>query len=708
MSIRFSLALAILLVGRNPTVWATSATNSPSAGMPGHTLTLATGNERGVYYAFGHAISNAAAKDGLTIQVLASKGSVENLEWLIAGQVDLCLAQSDVAYDCFRGVGQFNKPATNLIALAPIYTEVVHILVRSRLKVKRIQDFAGKRVALGPQGSGTEGVARHLLDAAGISISEIQPLYIDLAASLDSLRQDEVDIVFFMSGYPSEAIESTLKSGDAWLFEPNMDVCERLVSDNSCFVVSTIPRLTYSGQYEDDLTIGIRALILGRSDSGEHISYAIAKAVEACHREGSEQFRIPKADAHWDMATVVPLAPGAIRYFEETGLVRQLAVKQRVGYVFGILIVVGAILVLARFRHARRRVNSDGAAIGLAACFLLLVWAIGSFVLYHAERKINDSYGTLFLSFWSSLINWLNFGTKEPYTLLGRITATVMMGLGAGGVLWFAKNVWKGITRMHTKHSDHYVIINWNPKGHRLLQQLRSSDFRERRDIVVILGTSPVDGSELLDGDGVTYIKEDGLTEDALTRAWIKDAYSVIILADESGDAAAADAKTILAILAVRQLPGKDDRQVPIIAEIRSPQKMKLAKYVGVLENGSVEVVSSDHLGADLLCQAAVNPGVTHVYEDLLSFGKDSQEIYAQKIPPGLAGRSFTDIRRHALDGSGKKTSVIPLGIKRGDVTHLNPPETEISSLQADDVLFAVCDNAEALKQLLENAARAG
>ena len=706
MIIRRWLALVLLLGARNAPVMAMSETNVPDEPSVGRTLTLATGNDLGIYYTFGQTISNVAARDGLSVQVLVTKGSVENLERLVAGQVDLCLAQSDVAYDCFHGLGHFDKPATNLIAIAPLYTEAVHILVRSHLQLKRIQDVSGKRVALGPPGSGTEVVARRLLDAAGISISEIQAVHMDLAASLLALGQDQVDVVFVTSGYPSEAVASVLRSGDAWLYEPNIDVCERLVAEAPYFVMSTIPRLTYPGQYDDVDTIGIRALLLGRSDSGERVSHAIAKAVAASRRDNSGRFNLPKDDAGWEMETVVPLGTGAVDYYEETGLVRRLAMKKWIGWGFGVLLMAGVILLLVRFRDIRRRARSDGAAIGIAACFLLTVWAVGSFVLYYAEHKINDSYGTVFLSFWATLINWMNFGTKEPYTLVGRITATVMLVLGAGGVFWFGKNVWRGIKRMKTKYSDHYVIVNWSPKGPTLLRQLRNDDFSKKRDIVVILKVSTDDGQTFFDGEGVTYIKAGGVNEEALTSACVKDAHSVIILADETGEAEAADAKTILVILAVRQLRGQDGHPVPIVAEIRDPEKVNLANYVGVLGNGSVEVVSSEYLGANLLCQAAVSPGVTHVYEDLLTFGKDTNEIYAMKILGELVGRSFSDICRCASAGRGKEVAVIPIGIRRANDTYLNPQDKELGPLEAGDTLFAICDNVAALEGLMKDAAR--
>ena len=707
MRMRYLLALIILLTGSKSAVLATNEINSLGRTMMGRTLSLATGNEGANYYAFGLAISNSAATEGLAIEVMASKGSVENLQRLTAGQIDLCLAQSDIAFNCYKGRGQFNKPTTNLIAIAPIYTEVVHIMVRKRLQVRRIQDFSGKRVALGEQGSGTEVISRRVLDAAGISISEIQPFYLDLVSALDALKKDSVDIVFVASGYPLEALESVLKSEEAWLYEPNIDVCERLVSEDPCFVISTIPQLTYPGQYEDVSTIGIRALLLGRSDSKESVSHALAKAVATCRNGTNGRYRLPKADTGWNMGTVVPLGLGALRYYEETGVVRRIAIKKCMGYVIGFLIVIGLILVLARFREIRRRARSDGAAIALAASFLFAVWGIGSFVLFIAEHKINDSYGTFYLSLWATLINWMNFGTKEPYTLGGRVAATIMLVLGAGGVYWFGRNVWKGLKRMKPKYRDHYVVINWGTKGSTLLKQLRNDDFKNKRDIVVVLNVSPEDASKFLDGDGVAYLNG-GVTKATMTDAGVPSAHSVIILADEAGSPEASDAKTILAILAVRQQPGENGLPVPIVAEIRDPEKVNLANYAGVLDNGSVEVVSSEKLGASLLCQAAVTPGVTHLYEDLLSFAEDSNEIYGREVSPKMAGNRFSDICRFAMEGRGKAGGIIPVGIKRGKDTYLNPSDEKIGPIQAGDTLFAICDNAEGLDRLMKDVVRGG
>jgi hypothetical protein len=306
------------------------------------------------------------------------------------------------------------------------------------------------------------------------------------------------------------------------------------------------------------------------------------------------------------------------------------------------------------------------------------------------------------------LINWFNFGTKEPYTLLGRITSTVMMGLGAGGAILVTKHVWKGIKRMKSRFSEHYVIINWNSKGFWLLEQLNNEDLKgDKRKVVVILGAATGHAASFVDGEQTTYIRENGVTGKALEQACVEDAHSVIILADESGETEAADAKTILAILAIRRLQKNGGCPVPIVAEIRDPDKVTLAHYVGVLEEGSVEVVSSAHLGANLLCQAAVTPGLTRVYGDLLSFTEHSNEIYARPIPCELVGRQFSDLCIRASDNRGQDTPVIPMGVKRGNDVFLNPTDLEIRGFVAGDAVFAICENSAALELLMKKVARA-
>ena len=85
-------------------------------------------------------------REGITLEVRATKGSVENLALLSKGEVALALVQGGV-----DGGGS----ASALTSLGSVYYEPLWLFHRRDLVVKRLSDLAGARLAVGPQGSGT-------------------------------------------------------------------------------------------------------------------------------------------------------------------------------------------------------------------------------------------------------------------------------------------------------------------------------------------------------------------------------------------------------------------------------------------------------------------------------------------------------------------------------------------------------------------------
>ncbi|NOZ69992.1 MAG: TAXI family TRAP transporter solute-binding subunit [Deferribacteres bacterium] len=107
------------------------------------TVNLATGSKKGVYFPIGKGIAEVANEANIKINVLNSEGSIENLKWLASGKVQLCLAQSDTVYNAYNGLNRFSNRNTNIRAIASLYTEAVHILIRRPLYIKKIGDFRG-------------------------------------------------------------------------------------------------------------------------------------------------------------------------------------------------------------------------------------------------------------------------------------------------------------------------------------------------------------------------------------------------------------------------------------------------------------------------------------------------------------------------------------------------------------------------------------
>jgi voltage-gated potassium channel len=306
------------------------------------------------------------------------------------------------------------------------------------------------------------------------------------------------------------------------------------------------------------------------------------------------------------------------------------------------------------------------------------------------------------------LINWINFGAKEPYTFTGRTTAIIMTILGVGGIGWFTAQIASifvhkkliGGRRMIEKLKDHYVIINWNDKGYGIIDQLHHPDIGERKPILVVteLKESPVPMK--YEYEDVYHISDSTINEVLLKKANVHRAYSVIILADKLDSFDAVDAKTILIILAIRKICEIEKKQVPIIAEILQPQKVELAEYAGVFGDSCVEIVSSQHVAQNLLAQVAVNPGLTKIYEDLLTFGKNTSEIYSWRIPSKFIGKTINEFFKWIIDLRDKNTYIIPLAISRNKRIYVNPSNSDANSIEEGDTLFAICDTKDDFKNL--------
>lgn len=137
---------------------------------PPRVITIATGAENGAYHAFAQQYAHVLAGDGITLEVIPTAGTVDNLELLKRGEVSLALVQGGSASEADRA---------NLQSLGSLFLEAVWVFTPRTLPIRRLNELAGKRVAVGPIGSGTQLLATQLLGANGVSTSNATFVHID-------------------------------------------------------------------------------------------------------------------------------------------------------------------------------------------------------------------------------------------------------------------------------------------------------------------------------------------------------------------------------------------------------------------------------------------------------------------------------------------------------------------------------------------------
>lgn len=182
---------------------------------PPRSLSMTTGGESGSYYQFGLALKERLAEDGLTLNVLTSSGSVENLQRLTdgSGEVQLGLIQSGTTslIDSQR--------TEQLEALGAIYHEPLWLFQRRSAGITQLSDLHGRQVSVGSAGSGTWAVVRSIFNLFGEQTGEEdikRGNWHQLAAkaSAKALHAGELDAAFFVLPVSNEIVRQLLADAD--------------------------------------------------------------------------------------------------------------------------------------------------------------------------------------------------------------------------------------------------------------------------------------------------------------------------------------------------------------------------------------------------------------------------------------------------------------------------------------------------------------
>ncbi len=166
-------------------------------------IRLAAGDPGGLYLAFAELLATQvrARYPGLVVDVLPTEGSVENLALLRSGAADLGLALADVA-ERDRATGPVGTAPS---AIARVYENYLQVIVRESTGAHDISELAGKRISIGPNGSGGAATSRVLFAAAGLD-GRIELEALRLKDALARLADGGLDALIWSGGVPTPAI----------------------------------------------------------------------------------------------------------------------------------------------------------------------------------------------------------------------------------------------------------------------------------------------------------------------------------------------------------------------------------------------------------------------------------------------------------------------------------------------------------------------
>ena len=170
--------------------------------LPRH-LVVATGRSDGAYYQFAEQYRARFAREGIDLEIRETSGSVENIALLKDPRsgVDLAFVQG--------GTGAAG-PADSLRSLASLYFEPLWVFTPAARGPTDLRELHGRRLAVGPDGSGTRAVALTLLAAHGIDGKSARLSPLTGLDAVRALRHHEVDVVFLVAAPGSPTVTEML------------------------------------------------------------------------------------------------------------------------------------------------------------------------------------------------------------------------------------------------------------------------------------------------------------------------------------------------------------------------------------------------------------------------------------------------------------------------------------------------------------------
>jgi voltage-gated potassium channel len=327
---------------------------------------------------------------------------------------------------------------------------------------------------------------------------------------------------------------------------------------------------------------------------------------------------------------------------------------------------------------------------------VVLAWLLGATALYFAERGANPNFAIWGDALWNVWVLLFSGLDQAPKTVVGRLFTMVILVMGVGAAGLFTASVASLLVEHYLRRrdvstfemEDHLVLCNWSPRGLAWIHEVHAKSVHDKRSVVIIHDAT--DDIELPDKqddaafNDVYIVKGDPTSEVVLRRAKVPTAHSVVILTDER-EGKHADGKSVLTCIAIRSIC-RGERQPNISTECRnSNNRHHLQKA------GADEIISSDELGLRLLARSALFHGMTRVYQELLTVGRDANEMYLLPAPEGLVGKDFVELTGMFARHRGDRKSCLLIGIQRGEEMHLNPIGGEAGPLNRDDQLILLC-----------------
>ena len=252
---------------------------------PPSKVVMATAFKGASFEYYGRQYRDIFARSGVKLELLETAGSVENVALLQD-------PKSGVQITFVTGGVSDGKHAPGILSLGTVYNQPYWIFYSSTEPLDRLSQLKGKRIAVGPEGSGTRLSGEKILGKGGVNSETATLLPFAGLAAVKALSDKNVDAVWIIGSPDATAVKSLLGNPDVRLLGfPTAEAYTRIFPELVRLVlpkgVVDVDRIIPA---DDVQLIGTTSKVLVRSDLHPEIVELLLQTMTETH-SGQEIFQ---------------------------------------------------------------------------------------------------------------------------------------------------------------------------------------------------------------------------------------------------------------------------------------------------------------------------------------------------------------------------------------------------------------------------------
>ena len=277
----------------------------------------------------GVQVINEQLKDKYFFTAAASGGSVENVRRMISGEYNTAWAHVNNMYDAWHGIGLFEgqNPYKEMRVLEYITDQALCVATLAKSPIKTFADLAGKKVNLGPAGSGGVPIARSIFKALGLS-DKIKLNYLNFEGAAQALKDGQMDVTISPGGpYVTPSVVEISRSVPIRLLEPSPEEAKKVEAELSYLYLGSIPPNKAPGENADKERKAFfwSMYWVAQASMPEQVVYDILQVTQ----DPKNKELLGKVLNYWvsagpdfsGMAKVsIPIHAGAVKFWKEKGV----------------------------------------------------------------------------------------------------------------------------------------------------------------------------------------------------------------------------------------------------------------------------------------------------------------------------------------------------------------------------------------------------